>query len=204
MRYRSVPLLICLLAFAARVWNLSYPQFNGDEGFTYMLASLSYGDLARKIIEIGEPQPVGSFFLEKLWLDMGGDSEFNLRLLNVCFGVLAVALMGRLMRWGKIKPSGGAAKADAINRPKHHLTGFAGTIAAMLMLAVNAFGLDHSREYRTYAMALALVSWVCIGAAGYARRPNWRRPCWSWPVGGRRFRPTMSLVLCWWRSMSLC
>lgn len=95
-RFSVVPVLICLLAFAVRVWHLPNPQFNGDEGFTYLLASLSYGDLARKIIEIGEPQPIGSFFLEKFWLDMGGGSEFNLRLLNVCFGVLAVAMMWRL------------------------------------------------------------------------------------------------------------
>ena len=169
-------LLICLLAFAVRVWHLSYPQFNGDEGFTYMLASLSYGDLARKIIEIGEPQPVASFFLEKLWLDMGGDSEFNLRLLNVCFGVLAVALIGRLMRWSSHSAnlSGGAAKTDMNANAMRHLTGLFSAIAAMSMLAFNAFGLDHSREYRTYAMALALGLGYVLALLAYARRPHWR------------------------------
>ncbi len=156
---RLVPYLICLLAFAVRVWHLSFPAFNGDEGFTYMLASLSYGDLARKIIEIGEPQPVGSFFLEKLWLDMGGDSEFNLRLLNVCFGVLAVAMMWRLMRFGVTRMGRGQA------RPLP-------AIAAMLILAFNPFGLEHSREYRTYAMALALSLACVLALLAYARRPH--------------------------------
>ncbi len=166
-RYNVALLLICLLAFALRVWQLPLPQFNGDEGFTYMLASLSYGDLARKIIEIGEPQPVGSYFLEKLWLDMGGNSEFALRMLNVCFGVLAVALMGRLMVWfgrrldqGRLQPVG---QGQALPLQ----------IGAALILAINQFGLEHSREYRTYAMAMALCLAYILAALAYARRPRW-------------------------------
>ena len=172
-RFSVVPVLICLLAFAVRVWHLPNPQFNGDEGFTYLLASLSYSDLARKIIEIGEPQPIGSFFLEKFWLDRGGSSEFNLRLLNVCFGVLAVAMMWRLFRSANL--SGGAANLDEVIGSKRHLTGFTGAFAAALILTFNPFGLHHSREYRTYAMALALSLACMLALLAYAQRPHWRQ-----------------------------
>lgn len=168
-RYNVAILLICLLAFAMRVWKLYYPQFGGDEGFTYMLASLSYGDLARKIIEIGEPQPVGSYFLEKLWLDMGGNSEFALRMLNIWFGVLAVALMGRLMVWFTRREIGQGQAGQGQALPLQ--------IGAALILAVNQFGLAHSREYRTYAMAMALCLAYVLAALAYARcrtsQPRW-------------------------------
>ena len=190
-RFSVVPVLICLLAFAVHVWHLPYPQFSGDEGFTYLLASLSYSDLAHKIIEIGEPQPIGSFFLEKFWLDMGGGSEFNLRLLNVCFGVLAVAMMWRLFRSANL--SGGAANLDEVIGSKRHVTGFTGTVAAALILTFNPFGLDHSREYRTYAMALALSLACMLALLAYVQRPHWRQ---ALLVGGVRLGSNSGPLCC--------
>lgn len=148
----ALALGLLLLALGLRVFQLGGPQFTGDEGFTFELASRPYPDLAREILRLGEPQPIGSFILEKAWLDLGGATEFNLRMLNVSFGVVAVALGWSLGR--------------RLTRTRR------AAFVAALLLATNPFGLEHSREYRTYAIALCM-SLACLAAlATFARRPS--------------------------------
>jgi hypothetical protein len=149
---RFICLLVALIAFGMRVYRLGDVALGGDEGFTYVLASRDYPGLLSEIIRLGEPQPAGSFLLEKAWLDLGGRSEFNLRMLNVSFGVVAVALTFALAR--KLTRSQTAA------------------VLAAILVATNPFGLHHSREYRTYAM-LACLAMACLAALlNYARAPS--------------------------------
>ena len=149
---RFLCLLVALIAFGMRVYRLGDVSLGGDEGFTYSLASRDYPGLLAEIIRLGEPQPAASFVLEKAWLDLGGRSEFNLRMLNVSFGVVAVALAYALGL--KLTRSRAAA------------------IVAAILVATNPFGLDHSREYRTYAI-LACLALACLAALlAYARTPS--------------------------------
>jgi hypothetical protein len=151
-RGRLLCLLIVLVAFGMRVYRLGDVALSGDEGFTHILASRDYAGLLSEIIRLGEPQPAGSFLLQKAWLDLGGRSEFNLRMLSVGFGVIAVALAYALTR--KLTRSQAAAAVAAI------------------LVATNPFGLNHSREYRTYAM-LACLSLACLAAFfNVARAPS--------------------------------
>lgn len=151
-RTRLACLLIVLIAFGMRVYRLGDVELSGDEGFTYTLASRDYPSMLSEIIRLGEPQPAGSFLLEKAWHDLGGRSEFNLRMLNVCFGVIAVALAFAL--------------ALKLSRSR------AAALVAAILVATNPFGLVHSREYRTYAM-VACLGLACLAAfLAYARSPS--------------------------------
>ncbi len=153
-RWQPIALLLILLSFGMRAYRLGDVPIWGDEGFTFTLASRGYPELAEKILEMGEPQPVGSYFLQKAWLDLGGRTEFNLRMLNVAFGVLAVALAWAVAR---------------------HLTGSRlAAFAAALLIATNPFGIDHSREYRSYAMAACLCLASIAALLAFARAPTWR------------------------------
>ena len=156
---------ILLAALVVRVWNLGVPQLTGDEGFTYLLASLSYPELARTILRIGEPQPVASFFLERAWLLLGGSSEFNLRMLNVWFGVLAVALIWRLTSF--IIPRCKTATEVGV-------WVYVPSVFTSLVIAFNRFGIEHSREYRTYAMVMALTLAAVLSSVTFVKRPTFK------------------------------
>lgn len=158
----SVACGIVFAAFVLRVWRLQFPQLSGDEGFTYLLASLSYFDLATTIIRIGEPQPVASFFLEKLWLHLGGNTEFALRMLNVEFGTLAVALIWRLMK---------STTRLTTASPRDMSTIIAASFASILF-AISQLALEHSREYRTYAILLAFSAAILICTIEFLRFPT--------------------------------
>src|SRR3954453_20981416 len=79
------PSLLILLAFALRVYRLDYQELRGDEAFGYFFSLRSFGDIVQSTIALKEPHPVASYFLEHVWLDWAGHSEFALRFINVWF-----------------------------------------------------------------------------------------------------------------------
>jgi hypothetical protein len=151
---RALALGILLLAFALRAARLGYQELRGDEAFGYFFALRSYSDIVRATLELREPHPVASYFVQHAWLGWAGHSEFALRFLGVCWGVLAVALLLRLARTLEFAP--------------------AALLTAGLLLAVSPYAVWHAQDARMYSMSLALTVaavWLALEALQRRRWP---------------------------------
>ncbi len=135
---RFAALAIVLLAFGLRVAGLGHQELRGDEAFGYFFAQRDYAEIIDASIELQEPHPVASYFVQRAWLGVAGDSEFALRFPSAWFGVLAVALLLRLaMRLGFRR---GPA------------------LLAMALLAISPYAIWHAQDARMYSMSLALTT----------------------------------------------
>ena len=133
---RVAALAIVLLAFGLRVAGLGQQELRGDEAFGYFFAQRDYAEIIDATIELQEPHPVASYFVQRAWLGVAGDSELALRFPPAWFGVLAVALLLRLaMRLGFRR---GPA------------------LLAMALLAISPYAIWHAQDARMYSMSLAL------------------------------------------------
>jgi len=133
---RAAALAIVLLAFGLRVAGLGYQELRGDEAFGYFFAQRDYAEIIDATIELQEPHPVASYFVQRAWLGVAGDSEFSLRFTSAWFGVLAVALLLRLARRLGFRP--GPA------------------LLATFLLAISPYAIWHAQDARMYSMSLAL------------------------------------------------
>ena len=141
---RAAALAIVLLAFGLRVAGLGQQELRGDEAFGAFFAQRDYAGIIDATIELQEPHPVASYFVQRAWLGIAGDLEFALRFPSAWFGVLAVALLLRLaMRLGFRR---GPA------------------LLAMALLAVSPYAVWHAQDARMYSMSLALtIATVWLG-----------------------------------------
>jgi hypothetical protein len=153
-REQFIMLLLLLLSLAIRVYHLGFSELIGDEGFSYLLTRDSYAQIAARVVAMGEPHPLGSYFIFKAWSDIAGISEFALRFPSAWFGVVAVGLIYRL---GHELGLGGAV-----------------SIAAALFMSLSPFGVLFSREMRMYSMLLALTIASTLLAWILLRRCTWR------------------------------
>lgn len=150
--------LILLAAFYARTWHLDFQELRGDEAFGYFFSLESLQEIAKRTISLREPHPVASYWLQSLWLDYAGHSEFALRFSSAWFSVLAVAIYYALSRTLAFGPSVTAASA--------------------LLLAVNPYLIWHGQDARMYSMSLAVTAastWLffrllCRSSASQDRR----------------------------------
>ena len=153
-REQFIMLLLLLLSLAIRVYHLGFSELIGDEGFSYLLTRNSYAEIAAQVVAMGEPHPLGSYFVFKAWSDIAGTSEFALRFPSAWFGVLAVGLVYRLGR--ELRLSSMAC------------------IAAAVLMALSPFGVLFSREMRMYGMLLALTTASTLLTWMLFRRFSWR------------------------------
>ena len=141
-RHRSLTLtlgLAVLLAFLLRLTGLTAQSLWYDEGFSVHLASQSWGQILTGELNL----PPLYHVLLGVWIRIVGRSEFVVRYLSVCAGLLIVAL-------------GGAFGTLTLGRR-------AGALTA-LMLAVSPIEIWYAQETRMYAMlgALSLGSSVVL------------------------------------------
>lgn len=84
-------LLLSILAFALRIFQLATQSFWYDEAFSVYLARFDLGTItARTAADI---QPPFYYYLLNVWMLFVGDSEFAVRFLSLVFGVLTIPLM---------------------------------------------------------------------------------------------------------------
>ncbi len=84
-------LLLTLVAFGLRVFQLDTQSFWYDEAFSVYLARFDLGAItARTAADI---QPPLYYFLLNVWMTLAGDSEFAVRFLSLIFGVLTIPLL---------------------------------------------------------------------------------------------------------------
>src|SRR6476660_6370841 len=84
-------LLLALVAFALRVFQLDKQSFWYDEAFSVYLSRFDLATItARTAADI---QPPLYYYLLNVWMTLTGDSEFAVRFLSLFFGVLTIPLM---------------------------------------------------------------------------------------------------------------
>ena len=142
---RPAGLVIVLLAFALRASGLSAQELRGDEAFGYFFSLRPLPDMVNATFELREPHPLASYLLQQQWLAWAGNSEYALRFTSLWFGVLAVALLGRLA-WRLELP--------------HPVS-----LLSMALLASSPYAVWHSQDARMYSMSLALTlvsTWLAL------------------------------------------
>ncbi len=146
---RLALLLIVLSGYGLRVWP-RFPGVSRDEAFGYFFGQSPYAQIVADTLSLREPHPVASYFVQKAWLGVTGDSEFALALCErvvLCSGD-RVAGVGLGKRSGL--PDGVAA-----------LSGAAGD-QSLCDLA--------PQDARMYSMSLALTLASSLAALGWLRR----------------------------------
>jgi len=130
-------LVLCLLAFALRVYSLGAQSLWYDEGVTAYLSTLPLADLTAWTAD--DIQPPFYYYVMWLWVRLVGSSEFALRFPSVVAGVLTVPVLGYLAR---------------------RLTGsrLAGGAAALLA-AISPLYLWYAQEARNYTLVTLLCLW---------------------------------------------
>ena len=136
LNYRAITIAILLLAFTLRCARLDYQELRGDEAFGYFFSLPALNEIVEQTLDLSEPHPVASYWLQHLWLKVAGHSEFALRFLGVWWSTLAVVL---LLPLGKqlALPTATA------------LTGAA-------LMAISPYVIWHAQDARMYNMSLAL------------------------------------------------
>ncbi|NTW98278.1 MAG: hypothetical protein HGB28_07005, partial [Oscillochloris sp.] len=84
------PLSLFLIALAIRVYRLDAQSLWLDEGSSWQMARLPWGDLLRDMLSPTAAYPLYHLLL-KIWVSLLGDSEFALRLPSAIAGAAAVA-----------------------------------------------------------------------------------------------------------------
>lgn len=162
-------LLILLLAFAVRVYDLEGQSLWSDEGLTLYRARLPLGEvLANHIVIDGvvtrDTNPPLYFLLVNVWRTAAGESVFALRYIGVIAGVLSVPVLYRL---------GSAAF-------KNQWVG----LGAAWLLAISPFHVWQSQELRNYGLLILLNLISVYGLFRFAYRRG-RAGYWLavWAVG---------------------
>lgn len=136
INYRTLTLLILLIAFGLRCARLDYQELRGDEAFGYFFSLSPLGEIVEQTLVLSEPHPVASYWLQHVWLAVAGHSEFALRFVGVWWSTLAVVLLLPL-----------AARLV--------LPVSTGVVGALLM-AISPYVIWHAQDARMYSMSLAL------------------------------------------------
>jgi 4-amino-4-deoxy-L-arabinose transferase-like glycosyltransferase len=150
---RCILVLTLWGALATRLAKAGTEELRGDEAFGYFFSLRSFADIVRATLELAEPHPVGSYFLQKIWLALAGDSELALRFLSICAGVISVALIYRLGR-----------QLGLSSTP---------SILGSAWMALSPYAIWHSQDARMYALSLALTLASTCLILEWLRHPHW-------------------------------
>ena len=154
---RGALLTVILLGFLLRLFRLGFRELRGDESFGFFFSLGSPAQIVARTLEMREPHPVGSYFLQHAWLQLAGTHEFALRFIPVLAGTLAIPLVFHL------------AKQLRLGTPT--------ALTAGLLLAANTYAIWHSQDARMYSLSLALTAAATVLALRVIRQPRlWPAP----------------------------
>lgn len=147
-------LIVLLVAFALRLYQLDSQSIWWDEGHSIEMASAPIASIPT--LPGMDVHPPGYFVLLHQWLALAGRSEFGLRYLSVVFSVMTVALAVRFGR--ALSPPGGGSRLPLL---------------VGLLTALSPLYVAYAQEVRMYAVvtfwALASVYFLwrlALGGAG--------------------------------------
>ncbi len=154
---RGALLTVILLGFLLRLFRLGFRELRGDESFGFFFSLSSPAQIVARTLELREPHPVGSYFLQHAWIQVAGTHEFALRFIPVLAGALAIPLLFHL------------AKQLRLGAPT--------ALTASLLLAANTYAIWHSQDARMYSLSLALTVAATVLALRVIRQPKlWPAP----------------------------
>ncbi|MBI5031491.1 MAG: glycosyltransferase family 39 protein [Chloroflexi bacterium] len=143
-----LPIVIVLIAFALRVWDIGGLRMWGDEGFSVYSANRDLYAITFEGKDV-DPHPPLYYYLLHFYFPIGGYSEFSIRFLSVLLGTATVALIyaiGKRMFGKRV-----------------------GALAAT-MLTLSPFAVHYSQEVRMYALVMflgALAKWFFLAISNY-------------------------------------
>ncbi len=156
-------ILILLLAFALRVWDLGARSLWLDEGLEYRVATSPVTTLLQTVRKKIQDPPLFSILLH-VWMNLG-ESEVHLRFLSVCFSMLSTLGIARL-GYKLFGPSTGllGALIMALLPAEIRYAQDVGQYALMeCMLVWNLIALERVTRCRTWS---AYGSWALLAVAG--------------------------------------
>jgi 4-amino-4-deoxy-L-arabinose transferase-like glycosyltransferase len=208
-------LALTLVAFALRAPGLDAQSLWRDEVDVMRLADQPLPQLARSLVQAGHNGPF-YYLLMQSWLRLAGESEFGLRYLALCFGVLTVPLAywvgRRLMDWRA------AALTASLVAVSPYLVWYSqdakmyALLTALTLLAagcqLEALATGRLRWWAGFVVAASLSLYVHIlaalmipvyAAAWLLARPARRRAWWAGAVAlGLLTLPYLPLALWQW------
>jgi mannosyltransferase len=150
---KALLLGITLLAFALRLYHLSFQSLWRDEVDAILFAQRDLPAILATFVQPGQNGPL--YFLSlHFWLAAAGTSEFALRFFSLLFGLLTVPLLYALGR---------------------RLLGTTAGLMAALLLAVSPYHVWYSQEGKMYALVvfLAILSLHLFSRALAENRWGW-------------------------------
>lgn len=127
---RLILVLLVILAFALRLYQLDYQSLWRDEVDAVLFARRDLSGLLPLFVRAGHNGPLYYLILH-FWTRLVGDTEFSVRFLSLICGVLAVPLVFRLgWRW----------------------VGWRGSLVATLLCATSPYLIWYSQEGKMYAL----------------------------------------------------
>lgn len=151
-KYPLNRLMLCVavlwLAAALRLWNLGEQSVWFDEGWSAYAATLP---TLTDAFGADATNPPLYYMLLWLWARVVGTSEFALRALSWAFGMLSVALVGRLAA---------------------HVAGARAGMLALWLAALSLPSVWAAQEMRMYTLLAALM--LVLMAAGWRLADDWR------------------------------
>lgn len=156
MELRGGRLAALILAFGLRVFGLGSQELRGDEAFGYFFSLRPFADMIDATLALQEPHPVGSYFVQRIWIGWAGETEFALRYSGLLTSVLAVALLMRLAARLNLHPRAG--------------------LMGGLLLAASPYAIWHAQDARMYNLSLALTllsTLLMVEALQRGRRRLW-------------------------------
>lgn len=146
-RYAKIFLsLVIVLFIAARLWHLTSSCLWFDEIFSVHAAAHSWGSLLQ-FVAADLVHPPLFYILLKIWIGIGGESLFWLRLFPALMSIAAIVpilLMARELNLSAVE-----------------------TTLALLLLAVNGYQIKYAQEVRMYSLLFFLSAcslWLFIAA----------------------------------------
>ncbi len=97
--WRWFLLLLTLASWAVRLFSTASQELRGDEGFSFMFASLPFNQIIPQLLPVGEPHSPLHYLLLHGLMAIAGQSEFVMRLPALIPGVLLIPLMAE---WGRL------------------------------------------------------------------------------------------------------
>lgn len=153
-----MPLLVILLAYILRIYQLDGQSVWFDEGWSWHLARMTLGEMAA--VTAADRSPALYYALLHGWVSIVGDSAFAMRFMSLLADAVCAALVVTLSR--------------AITRPARGSAVPSSAILAGLLYAIAPFALWYAQETRMYAqmaaLALGSVYWLWRWLHGFRRR----------------------------------
>ncbi len=136
IRFRNIILVVTCLAYAAtRFWRLADTCLWFDEIFSVHAATHPWGDLL-SFVALDLIHPPLFYVALKLWISIGGEGLFWLRLLPVIFSIIAIFPVIALCRELKLN--------------------FWAQALALFLVAINGSPIKYAQEVRMYSLLMCL------------------------------------------------